>query len=247
MAEQETFYTFLFPWFGWSGVPNYFDKTLTEELVGKNVYSHPVLNGDWINYDIYRNKPVPPAGEYLLPEHLFCVSSNIKQMTSDIHLVGYFWKYFVSEKLLCFLKDNNCLLGEFDFCPISFVSKKQVSIATQKYFFLRFFKFYDAYLDADKCVSVQDNSMTFTQTFLKSLVFKASIQPPSIFVLKDFGFNCFIFNEELKNMFAKLDLNGAAIVKIDEYVDEELFRRKHPYPTKEILQERDSFFFKIRA
>lgn len=234
----------LFPWYGFPGVKPYFDSTLTENISGKNPYNKPIRSGNWFNYHIYKNNPVPPSGPFTLPEKLFCICSGISKFDSDFYYHGYFYRFIVSERFVNFLKENKLAEGEYDLCEIEMLSKKLDPLSDKKHYLIRFFKFHDQLFNWQESESIKKKGSVSNEVYFPSPKLSGiSETPPFFLLLQGFLRSAFLCTREIKEKLDKEKFKGFVMVPVDEYVDVQQFRDNYPMATKELMQHEDSRWF----
>lgn len=235
----------IFPWLNKPGFPTLLDSTFSESLDVTDPYRNPVRSGKWFNYDIYKNKPVPPVAEWKLPDQLYCICNTVKRFDADFFYCGSFFKFLVSEAFLNFIKENNLLEGEYDCCNVNLVSrKKEPIVTTKKYFYLRIFRFHDHLVDWNQTQAVKKERSVVDMFYYKNITLKKDEHIPDLFFInKPLYANTFFCNDQIKNKIQAKNFLRFSLIHPDDFVVEQQFRDKNPYPDKTTMQERDKRLF----
>lgn len=235
-------YTVLYNWISKPGFPVDIECTFTESLDTPDPYNKPVQTGGWFNYDVYKGKPVPPSGEFALPDKLYGVCKNLKKFEADFFYKGYFFKFIVSGAFLKFIQENALLKDEYDYCPLELVSKKNEPIARQDYYYLRVFRFHNDIINWDTTPKAKKQRVVIPMHYYPQLNFKEGVEVPPMFFINDpvysQGFFC---NDEIKSKIEAAGLKGFALVPTQEFADEQQFRDGHPYPETELMKSRSKY------
>ncbi|MBO0933297.1 Imm43 family immunity protein [Fibrella aquatilis] len=233
------------PWEGFPGVPAYVDMTLTEQIDGKDPYNKPVRTTKWFDYDVYQGNPVPPSGEFALPDELYCLCSGIKTFDTDFYYSGYFYRFIVSEKFLLFIENNSFLEGAYDYCPLTILSKKLEPITQQPYYLLRVFRFHQELINWQDSPTVAKKESFNKQVYYPELVLaKTEQELPGLFFANQRGFSdCFFCTEPTKQLIDKQLFRGIALVSPTDYVGEQQYRDDHLSATPKEARQRDKIRF----
>lgn len=235
-------YTVLYNWLSKPGFPVDIECTFTESLDTPDPYNKPVQTGGWPDYDVYKGKPVPPSGEFALPDKLYWVCKNLKRFDVDFFYKGYFFRFIVSGAFLEFIRENSLLEGEYDYCPLEPVSPKKDPIALRGYYYLRVFRFHNHIVDRNTTPKVKKQRVVLPMHYYPHFNFVEGAEVPPMFFINDpvyaQGFFC---NEEIKSKMVAAQLAGFALVPMQEFADEQQFRDGHPYPETELMKSRSKY------
>jgi hypothetical protein len=222
------------PQFDKPSVPVFINRIYTEHFNNKSPMEplFSTYSSDFLDYNPHSDG-IPAPDSMRLPPHLVMVCKGLRRLTSDFY-ADSIERWVVSEQFYALLKKFKLLSNHYEECKLTVVSTKNQPISDKEYYLIRIFQNDNALVDFDRSPSVPSTIKPRTKSapltlYYPELIFhSAEAVPPMLYLDQKcfrYGFLC---NQEVKHEMEQRDFSGFDFYGLKEFVQEQLYREKHP-------------------